>query len=57
MNTIGVPAVSHATSSQKKRLGKERGQGRPRAKDLPEARTLMMMKISNDDDDFYTESQ
>src|SRR5437899_2036915 len=42
---MGVPAVSHATLSQKNRLKKERGQG-PGAKDLAEDRTLMMMMIN-----------
>ena len=44
VDTMGVPAGSHATPSQKKRLEKGSGQG-PGAKDLPEGRTLMMKMI------------
>src|SRR2546425_6200750 len=40
----GVPAGFHATSSQRKTLGKGIGQG-PGAKDLLEGRTLMMMMM------------
>src|SRR3989442_1618221 len=40
VDTIGIPAKSHATPSQKKRLGKGKGQGSD-AKELPEGRTLM----------------
>ena len=47
VDNMGVPAGSHATPSQKKRLGKERRQ-QSDAKVLPEGRTLMMMMMTID---------
>ena len=44
VDNMGVPAGFHATLSQKKRMGKWRGQGSG-AKDLPEGETLMMITI------------
>ena len=44
IHSMGVRAGSHATPSQKKRLGKLRGL-EPGDKDLPECRTIIMMKM------------